>query len=88
MQIYPFPHEVLVASRWLTWLFVILYAFNKKSLTTWILVSMIIGVEIGLNFPAFCSKPSSAKQDFLTAYKNYHRTYSFCHSSRWYCWPF
>ena len=62
-------HEVLVASRWLTWLFVIFYAFNKKSLTTWILVSMIIGVEIGLNFPDFAPNLQVLSKIFLRLIK-------------------
>jgi proton glutamate symport protein len=62
-------HEVLVASRWLTWFFVIIYAFNKKSLTTWILVSMIIGVEIGLNFPDFAPNLQVLSKIFLRLIK-------------------
>lgn len=60
---------LLTASRWITWAFVILYAFNKKSLTTWILVSMIIGVEIGLNFPAFAQNLSVLSKIFLRLIK-------------------
>jgi proton glutamate symport protein len=60
---------VLISSRWITWLFVIIYAFNKKSLTTWILVSMIIGVEIGLNFPAFAQNLSVLSKIFLRLIK-------------------
>jgi proton glutamate symport protein len=44
---------LLTGSRWIAWLAFTVYAVNKRSLTTWILFSMIIGVEIGLNFPAF-----------------------------------
>lgn len=60
---------ILVASRWITWAFVILYAFNKKSLTTWILVSMIIGIEIGLNFPDFAQNLSVLSKIFLRLIK-------------------
>ncbi|HKZ39305.1 MAG TPA: cation:dicarboxylase symporter family transporter [Chryseolinea sp.] len=62
-------HEALVASRWLTWFFVIIYALNKKSLTTWILVSMIIGVEIGLNFPDFAPNLQVLSKIFLRLIK-------------------
>ena len=58
-----------MASRWITWVFVILYAFNKKSLTTWILVSMIIGIEIGLNFPHFAQNLSVLSKIFLRLIK-------------------
>ena len=65
----PIPHTVLVASRWLTWLLVIAFAVRKKSLTTWILVSMIIGVEIGLNFPVFAQNLSVLSKIFLRLIK-------------------
>jgi len=64
-----FPPQVLIASRWITWLFVIIYAINKKSLTTWILVSMIVGVEIGLNFPAFAQNLQVLSKIFLRLIK-------------------
>jgi proton glutamate symport protein len=63
------PHRVLVGSRWITWAFVILYAINKKSLTTWILVSMIIGIEIGLNFPEFAQHLQVLSKIFLRLIK-------------------
>lgn len=63
------PHTVLVGSRWLAWLFVIVFAVNKKSLTTWILVSMIIGVEIGLNFPEFAQNLIVLSRIFLRLIK-------------------
>lgn len=59
----------MIASRWVAWAFVILYAFNKKSLTTWILVSMIIGIEIGLNFPVFAQNLSVLSKIFLQLIK-------------------
>lgn len=59
----------LIASRWTTWLLVILWAFYKKSLTTWILVSMIIGTEIGLNFPVFAQNLQVLSKIFLRLIK-------------------
>lgn len=47
------PDNVLFISRWLLIGSLVLYAWFKKSLTTWIFVAMAIGVEIGLDFPAF-----------------------------------
>jgi proton glutamate symport protein len=46
------PHAVLFAARWLAVAGIVLYAFYKRSLTTWILVSMIVGAVIGHDFPA------------------------------------
>ena len=63
------PETVLIASRWLTWVFLIWFAVQKKSLTTWILLSMIIGVEIGLNFPNFAQNLSVLSQIFLRLIK-------------------
>ena len=65
----PLPHALLVASRWVTWVFVIVFAFRKRSLTTWILVSMIIGVEVGLNFPLFAQNLQVLSKIFLRLIK-------------------
>lgn len=41
----------LSLSRWGVLLVFIVHALKKKNLTTWILLSMVIGVEVGLDFP-------------------------------------
>ncbi|MFZ9387017.1 MAG: dicarboxylate/amino acid:cation symporter [Chitinophagaceae bacterium] len=46
------PGLVLRVSRWVFVASLVVYAFFKRSLTTWILVAMAIGVEIGIDFPA------------------------------------
>lgn len=43
--------SVLAASRWIVVASLVLFAIFKRSLTTWILVAMAIGVEIGIDFP-------------------------------------
>src|SRR5687767_4468199 len=43
--------DVLLASRWIVVASLVLFAVYKRSLTTWILVAMAIGVEIGVDFP-------------------------------------
>lgn len=43
----------LILSRWALIASLVVFAWFKKSLTTWIFVAMAIGVEIGLDFPAF-----------------------------------
>jgi len=45
------PEVILRTSRWILIASIIVYALYKQSLTTWILASMVIGVEIGLDFP-------------------------------------
>jgi proton glutamate symport protein len=44
-------HSLLLSIRWIFLLTLVGYAFTKKSLTTWILVAMAVGVEIGVDFP-------------------------------------
>ena len=63
------PHAWLVASRWMVWAFVVVFAFKKRSLTTWILVSMIVGVEVGLNFPVFSQNLQVLSKIFLKLIK-------------------
>ena len=60
---------ILTASRWAAWALLIVYAVQKKSLTTWILISMVIGVEIGLNFPDFSQHLRVLSQIFLRLIK-------------------
>jgi len=47
------PASVLMFSRWVLIAALLVFAFYKKSLTTWILVAMAIGIEIGLDFREF-----------------------------------
>src|SRR5688572_26048317 len=44
--------DVLMISRWIVVASLVLFAVYKRSLTTWILVAMAVGVEIGVDFPA------------------------------------
>jgi proton glutamate symport protein len=46
------PPKVLFAARWATTALFVAYAFKRRSLTTWIIVSMLIGAGIGYDFPA------------------------------------
>jgi proton glutamate symport protein len=63
------PDVVLIGSRWLTAIFFILFAIRKKSLTTWILISMIVGIEIGLNWPDFAQNLAVLSKIFLRLIK-------------------
>ncbi|MCX6270770.1 MAG: cation:dicarboxylase symporter family transporter [Bacteroidetes bacterium] len=57
-----FPLAVMAALRWIVLGFAIYYGILRKNLTTWILISMLIGAEVGHDFPAvgvglqICSK--------------------------------
>lgn len=44
---------VLMTSRWLFILSLIAYAMVRRSLTTWILISMVVGAEFGHDLPQF-----------------------------------
>jgi len=45
-----FSRDLLLATRWIFLAGLSLFAVYKRSLTTWILVAMAIGVEIGIDF--------------------------------------
>jgi len=60
---------VLKTIRWIFIVSILLYAVYKRSLTTWILVSMIVGVEIGLDFPVFSQNLRVLSQIFLRLVK-------------------
>lgn len=60
---------VLLTFRWIFIASIILFAIHKRSLTTWILVSMVIGVEIGLTFPAFSQNLQFLSKIFLRLVK-------------------
>ena len=46
-----FPDELMTAARWVAIAAMIYYAVQRRSLTTWIVLSMFIGCEIGYSFP-------------------------------------
>jgi len=60
---------LLIGSRVLTLIFFIWYALRKSSLTTWILLSMLVGVEIGLDFPTFAPNLQVLSKIFLRLIK-------------------
>ncbi|QHL88951.1 cation:dicarboxylase symporter family transporter [Nibribacter ruber] len=63
------PDLALGAARWIGILVLILFAYRKKSLTTWILVSMVIGAEIGYSFPDFAQGLNVMSKIFLKMVK-------------------
>ncbi|MEO7960860.1 MAG: cation:dicarboxylase symporter family transporter, partial [Ginsengibacter sp.] len=60
---------LLQVLRWIFITSLIIYAVLKKSLTTWILTSMVIGIEIGLDFPVFAQNLKVLSQIFLRMVK-------------------
>jgi proton glutamate symport protein len=60
---------VLLISRWAALAFVVWYAFRKKSLTTWILISMLLGAEFGHDAPSIAIHFNLFSKIFLNLVK-------------------
>jgi proton glutamate symport protein len=60
---------VLLVIRWVAVVGLIMFAITKKSLTTWILVSMVVGAEIGNDFPDLAINLRVLSQIFLKLIK-------------------
>lgn len=60
---------VLMTTRWLLVASLVVFAIYKRSLTTWILVAMAIGIEIGLDFREFSQNLSFLSKIFLRLVK-------------------
>lgn len=63
------PEKILLTGRWIFVASLVVFAWHKKSLTTWIFVAMAIGVEIGLDFPAFSQNLQFLSTIFLRMVK-------------------
>lgn len=61
--------NVLMIFRWFAIVSIIGYAFYKKSLTTWILISMIVGAEFGHDFPQIAINLNVVSKIFLRLIK-------------------
>ena len=60
---------ILLISRILTVLFLFIYGFRKRSLTTWILVCMVAGAEFGYDVPDIAKKLQVLSDIFLRLIK-------------------
>jgi proton glutamate symport protein len=60
---------LLAGIRWAGIALLIYYAIRKKSLTTWILTSMVIGAEIGYSFPEVAQNLNVLSKIFLRLVK-------------------
>jgi len=63
------PEGVLRTFRWLAIATVVGVAVKRRSLTTWILVSMVVGAEIGHDFPTVATQLRLLSQIFLRLIK-------------------
>jgi proton glutamate symport protein len=64
-DIYLVPAPILIVSRWLVVATLVAYGVRRRSLTTWILVAMVVGAEIGHDFPQFALSLRVLSQIFL-----------------------
>jgi len=62
-------NPVLIISRWITIAAIVGYAGIKRSLTTWILISMIVGAEFGHDFPEIAINLQVISKIFLRMIK-------------------
>ncbi|MGM9510978.1 dicarboxylate/amino acid:cation symporter [Larkinella sp. GY13] len=63
------PTTLLLVVRWLAIVGLIYYGIRKKSLTAWILISMVVGAEIGNDFPEAAVSLRVLSQIFLRLIK-------------------
>jgi proton glutamate symport protein len=45
------PDNVMMATRWILAIQLVIFALFRKNLTTWILVCMVLGVFVGIDYP-------------------------------------
>jgi proton glutamate symport protein len=63
------PNALLFATRWLFAAALLIYAIQRRSLTTWILVSTVVGGIFGYDFPHAAIKGQVLSQIFLRLIK-------------------
>jgi proton glutamate symport protein len=64
-DIYTISPEILMISRWTAIATLVGYGLRRRSLTTWILVSMVVGAEVGEDFPEIAISLRIVSQVFL-----------------------
>src|SRR3954470_4329335 len=67
--VYQAAPTVAATIRWLAIAALCVFAWTKRSLTTWIIVGMVVGAEIGQDFPAFAVSLRLLSQIFLQMIK-------------------
>ncbi|MFA6127987.1 MAG: cation:dicarboxylase symporter family transporter [Bacteroidales bacterium] len=68
-HVWDLPSTVLLVGRWMVMSLIILYAIFKRSLTTWILISMIVGAEFGHDLPEIAVGMNLVSKIFLRLIK-------------------
>lgn len=60
---------VMLGVRWITAIVLVLNAFVRKNLTTWILTCLVLGVFVGLDFPDLAIAMHPLSQGFIKLVK-------------------
>ncbi|MEI8225659.1 MAG: cation:dicarboxylase symporter family transporter [Bacteroidota bacterium] len=68
-DIFSISKTVLMVCRWIGIMVIVGYAIYKRSLTTWILISMILGAEFGYDLPQIAIKMQVVSMIFLRLIK-------------------
>lgn len=68
-RIFDISPVILLIFRIISLIFLVLYAFRKRSLTTWILVCMVAGAEFGYDIPEVAKKLQVLSEIFLRLIK-------------------
>jgi proton glutamate symport protein len=63
------PAEVLMTMRWVNVAALGFFGFQRKSLTVWILVAMVVGLTVGYDFPKFGSNLDVLSKVFIQLIK-------------------
>ncbi|MBF8963791.1 cation:dicarboxylase symporter family transporter [Pontibacter sp. FD36] len=68
-EVIALPAEALTAIRWTGTAVLLLYGLQKRNLTTWILISMVVGAQIGYDFPQVAQHLNVLSKVFLKLIK-------------------
>ncbi|MGB6084835.1 dicarboxylate/amino acid:cation symporter [Moheibacter sp.] len=63
------PEDLLFGARWITLLSLVYYCIKKRSLTTWILFSIVLGAVLGYDYPAIARSLHPLSQGFIRLVK-------------------
>lgn len=61
--------EVMIAARWVSAVVLVAYALTRRNLTTWILVAMLLGVFVGVDFPNVAAALHPLSKGFIKLVK-------------------
>lgn len=63
------PEQIMMSARWGVAVVMVVYAVIKRNLTTWILVCMLLGVFVGVDFPNFAAALQPLSKGFIKLVK-------------------